>query len=117
MGVRDLIVGNILDLEYARLRKASVAHHHVGAGSGAQGAEADDLPTQVDRTKADRARDLIICDVVDLELASVNVAQDQIGRARSVDRSYSRELPIQADGADESRAGDLVVIDVIEYLA
>ena len=77
MGVRDLIVGNIVDLEYARLRKASVAHHHVGAGSGAQGAEADDLPTQVDRTKADRARDLIICDVVDLELASVNVAQDQ----------------------------------------
>ena len=52
--------------------------HHVAFAAAAEIADTRKLPIQADRAHEDRAGDLIVAEIVDLDPAGVDVAQDHV---------------------------------------
>jgi hypothetical protein len=77
-GSRDLIVGDVVDLECPGVH---VAQHHVGGTGSVQGAEARDLPIHPHRTQESGTDDLIVGDIVDLECTAIAVPHYHVGFA------------------------------------
>src|SRR5262249_46791617 len=101
---RDLIVGDVVDLERAGI---DVAQHEVGPASATDRGDACELPIQADRADEGGAGKLIVVDVLPFQPAGPIVAQDQIAFAGdAAEIADARELPIEADRADEGRAGE-----------
>src|SRR5262249_3818666 len=108
---RQLIMGNVVDLELARV---DVPQYQVGRTRPVSRRDARELPIQTDGADEGGAGELVVVDVIDFQPAGIDVAQQEIGFAGdAAEIADARELPLHADIADERSAGELVVGDVI----
>src|SRR5262249_60530774 len=71
---RDLIVGDIVDLEAAG---AAIAQQHVGGVIAEEAAEADKLPIGADLTQLCGCKDRVVADVVNL-IGAIGAAQNHV---------------------------------------
>ena len=112
-GSRDLIVGDVVDLESAGV---DVAQYQVGAAGAADRGNACELPVRADREcDGSDTREPVAGDVVDYQCARVTVAQYEIAfTGVAAEIADAGELPFQADLADVGRADGLIVAYVVD---
>src|SRR5262249_61016598 len=77
-GSRQLIVGDVVDLECAAV---DVAQHEIGCACPVRWRYARELPFQPNRADEGGIGDLVVGDVVDFQPAGIIVAQQHVGFA------------------------------------
>jgi hypothetical protein len=95
-GIGDLIIGDVVEVQSARI---GVAQDHVGFAEAAEIADTRELPIQANGAQEGRAGDLVVAEVIDFDVVVIDYDKIEL---KNLDRILNPGLQAATMGTTET---------------